>query len=216
MESPVSSEYVGLLTQLKQRIRAAQYHALKAVNQELIALYWDIGKMITDRQKDDSWGKMIIPQLAADLRSEFPGISGFSVSNLWRIKRFFETYSDNEKLAPLVREIGWTHNLLVLEKCKDDLEREFYIRMIRKMGWTKDVLINHIENKTYENTISNQTNFDKTISEDIRDQAKLAVKDEYTFGFLEMADQHKEYELELALLSKMVTFYAKWVGTSRL
>ena len=91
----------------------------------------------------------MVEQLAKDLQAEFPGISGFSAANLWRMRLFYETYANNEKLAPLVREIGWTHNLVILEKCKDDLEREFYIRMTRKFGWTKNVLINQIENKTY-------------------------------------------------------------------
>jgi predicted nuclease of restriction endonuclease-like (RecB) superfamily len=88
--------------------------------------------------------------LSQDLQTEFPGIKGFSAANLWRTKSFYETYVDNEKLAPMVREIGWTHNLAILEKCKDDLEREFYIRMVRKFGWTKNVLIHQIENQSYE------------------------------------------------------------------
>jgi predicted nuclease of restriction endonuclease-like (RecB) superfamily len=71
------------------------------------------------------------------LKAEFSGISGFSAANLWRMKLFYETYVNNEKLAPLVREIGWTHNLVIMEKCKNDLDREFYLRMTRKFGWTK-------------------------------------------------------------------------------
>lgn len=91
------------------------------------------------------------------------------------MKRFYETYVNQEKLAPLVREIGWTHNLAIVEKCKDNLERELYIRMTRKFGWTKNVLIHQIENQTYEKTLLNQTNFEQTLPEEIRNQAKLAV-----------------------------------------
>jgi hypothetical protein len=86
----------------------------------------------------------------------------------------------NEKIAPLVREIGWTHNLLILYRCKDDLQREFYIRMTRKFGWSKNVLIHQIENQSYEKTLLGQTNFDKALPEALRNQAKLPVKDEYT------------------------------------
>jgi predicted nuclease of restriction endonuclease-like (RecB) superfamily len=91
-----------------------QYEALKAVNKELVDLYWDIGRMIVERQDVEGWGKAVVEQLAADLRMEFPGVGGFSASNLWRMKAFFEAYSGLEKLAPLVREIGWSHNLAIL------------------------------------------------------------------------------------------------------
>ena len=84
------------------------------------------------------------------------------------MKSFYETYVKNEKLAPLVREISWSHNLAIMEKCKDDKMREFYIRMARKFGWTKNVLIHQIENRSYEKTLLNQTNFDETVSESIR------------------------------------------------
>lgn len=206
------NNYQKLLGDIKQRIRSAQYEALKAVNKELITLYWDIGKIIVERQKGQTWGKMVVEQLAVDLHSEFPGMAGFSASNLWRVKNFFEAYSASPKLAPLVREIGWTHNLHILEKCKDDLEREFYIRMTRKMGWTKNILIHQIENKTYEKTLINQTNFDKTVPEDIRNQAKLAVKDEFTFDFLEMGKEYKERELEQGLMLKMDHFLREMGG----
>lgn len=115
MNKPTSEDYGNLLVEVKQRIRSAQYEALKAVNKELIALYWDIGKMIVTRQQGTTWGKSVVEQLAKDLQNEFPGISGFSSANLWRMRLFYETFASNEKLAPLVREIGWTHNLVILE-----------------------------------------------------------------------------------------------------
>jgi predicted nuclease of restriction endonuclease-like (RecB) superfamily len=212
MSNPVPDDYRNLLVEVKQRIRSAQYEALKAVNKELIALYWDIGKMIVTRQQGASWGKSVVEQLAKDLQAEFPGISGFSVRNIWNMRSFYVAYSHNEKLQPMVAEIGWTHNLVILEKCKDDLEREFYIRMTRKFGWTKNVLIHQIENKTYEKTLLNQTNFDKVISEEIRNQAKLAVKDEYTFDFLELGDEHSERELEQAILARVEPFLQEMGG----
>ena len=206
------NDYATLLAEVKERIRAAQYAALRAVNQELIALYWDIGKLIVERQQGETWGKSVVEKLAADLRAEFPGIGGFSASNLWRMKLFYETYAQQEKLAPLVREIGWTHNLIVFERCKDNLEREFYIRMTRKFGWTKNVLHHHIDNQTYEKTLLNQTNFDQTVSEEIRKQAKLAVKDEYTFDFLELGDKYNERQLEQALVARVEAFLREMGG----
>lgn len=212
MTNSIAEDYRNLLVEVKQRIRSAQYEALKAVNKELIALYWDIGKMIVTRQEGASWGKSVVEQLAKDLQAEFPGISGFSAANLWRMRLFYETYAENEKLAPLVREIGWTHNLVILEKCKDDLEREFYIRMTRKFGWTKNVLIHQIENQNYEKTLLNQTNFDRSVPEEIRNQAKLAVKDEYIFDFLELGDEYDERQLEQAILGRVEPFLKEMGG----
>jgi predicted nuclease of restriction endonuclease-like (RecB) superfamily len=160
----ILSEYCALLSEIKARIRAAQYSALKAVNKEHIALYWDIGRMIVERQSQGGWGKSVVEQLARVLQLEFPGIQGFSAANLWRMRGFFQTYHRLEKLAPLVREIGWSHNLIIMEKCKDDLEREFYIRMTRKFGWTKAVLIHQIENRTYEKTLLKRSRTNRSVS----------------------------------------------------
>ncbi len=128
------------------------------------------------------------------------------------MRSFYLEYSQNEKLQPMVAEISWTHNLIIMQKCKDDLERGFYIRMTRKFGWTKNVLIHQIENQSYEKTLLNQTNFDKSVSENIRSQAKLAVKDEYTFDFLELADEHNERQLEQAILSAVEPFLQEMGG----
>jgi predicted nuclease of restriction endonuclease-like (RecB) superfamily len=111
-----------------------------------------------------------------------------------------------------VAEIAWTHNVLIMEKCKDSLEREFYIRMSRKFGWSKNVLAHQIENKTYEKTLLNQTNFDKALPENIKNQAKLAVKDEYTFDFLELGEEHSEKELEGAILRRLEKFLREMGG----
>jgi len=199
-------DYPGLLTEIKERIRSAQYEALKAVNKELVGLYWDIGRMIVERQDIEGWGKAVVEQLAADLRTEFPGEGGFSASNLWRMKAFFEAYTGLEKLAPLVREIGWSHNLAILERCKDPLEREFYLRMTRKFGWSKNVLIHQIDNQSYEKSLLGQTNFDQALTPELRVQVKLAVKDEYTFDFLELGEEHSERELERALIARIEDF----------
>ena len=208
----LSETYTELLIAVKQRIRAAQYEALRAVNRELVILYWDLGKMIVTRQQGETWGKSVVEQLAKDLQAEFQGVSGFSARNIWNMRSFYLSYSQNEKLQPLVAEIGWSHNLAILERCKDDLEREFYLRMTRKFGWTKNVLIHQIENQTYEKTLLNQTNFDVTLSDDIRDRAKLAIKDEYTFDFLELGDEHSERQLETAILAQVEPFLREMGG----
>lgn len=204
--------YTVLLDEVKSRIRSAQYEALKAVNRQLVFLYWDIGRMIVARQKGDTWGRAVVEKLARDLQAEFPGMQGFSASNLWRMRLFYECYHGKEKLAPLVREISWSHNMVIMEKCKNGLEQEFYIRMTRRMGWSKNILIHQIENRTYEKTLTNQTNFNKALPEKIRKEAKLAVKDEYTFDFLELGEDHGEMELERALIRKINRFLVEMGG----
>ena len=205
-------EYLTLLGEIRERIRSAQYEALKAVNKELITLYWDIGRMIVERQQGESWGKSVVQRLAGDLQKDFPGIQGFSAQNLWYMRQFYLEYCNKPKLQPLVGEISWSKNLVVMARCKDDLEREFYIRMTRKFGWTKNVLIHHIENQSYEKTLLGQTNFDKTVPENIRAQAKLTVKDEYTFDFLELGEEHSERELERSLIGKVEHFLREMGG----
>jgi hypothetical protein len=102
----IPDDYGTLLAEVKERVRSAQYAALRAVNTELISLYWDIGRLIAARQREHGWGRSIVERLAADLRAEFVGVSGFSASNLWRMRLFYAAYMGNEKLAQLVREIG--------------------------------------------------------------------------------------------------------------
>lgn len=201
-----SKTYTALLSDVKARIRAAQYEALRAVNRELVGLYWDIGRLIVERQKDEGWGEGVVEQLSADLQTEYRGTTGFSASNLWRMKGFFEAYSGQPKLAPLAREIGWSHNLVILERCKESLEREFYLQAARKFGWSKNVLVHQIDNQSYEKSLLGQTNFDKTLTPALRAQAKLAVKDEYAFDFLELGEEHSERELERALIARIEDF----------
>ena len=206
MSKNVPPDYAGLLAEVKERIRAARYAALKAVNKELVGLYWDIGRMIAERQKVEGWGKSVVQQLAADLQAEFPGMRGYSAQNLWYMRQFFLEYHENVKLQPLVGEISWTKNLIIMGRCKDPLEREFYIRMTRKFGWTKNVLIHQIENQSYEKSLLGQTNFDQALTPKLRAQAELAVRDEYTFDFLGLGDEHSERELETALIARVEDF----------
>ena len=203
---PQDQDYAQLLLEVKARVRSAQYAALKAVNTELVGLYWDIGRMIARRQKMAGWGRSVVENLSADLRREFPGVAGFSVQNLWYMRQFYLEYHGHERLQPLVGEIAWAHNLAIMSKCKDPLEREFYLRMTRKFGWSKNVLIHQIDNQSYEKALLGQTNFDQALKPELRAQAKLAVKDEYTFDFLELGEEHSERELERALIARIEEF----------
>lgn len=205
----LSKDYKQLLTEIKEKVYQSQYLTMKQVNKALISLYWEIGKSIIERQKRHKWGKAVVEKLAEDLQKEFPGMDGLSSRNVWRMRMFYLEY---EKLPPMVAEIGWSHNIIIIEKCKDALKRKFYTAMTKKYGWTKNVLIHHIEGQSYERYLLGQTNFDRVVTEDIRHQAKLAVKDEYNFEFLEMSEEHKEKELELAIMRNMRHFLMEMGG----
>jgi len=106
------------------------------------------------------------------------------------MRDFYLLCRDDKRVQPLVAQIGWTHNLVIFQRCKDPLEREFYIRMTRKFGWSENVLIHQIDNQRYEKSLFGQTNFDQALPPELCAQAKLAVKDEYTFGLLELGEKH--------------------------
>lgn len=131
MKKTHQPDYAAFVKEIKGKILQSQYQAMKAVNKELICLNLEIGQSIVVKQEQLGWGKSIVKNLAQDLQKEFPGMKGFSARNLWRMRNFYLEYKDNNKLPPLVAEIGWSHNIIIMEKCKNDLEREFYLHRMK-------------------------------------------------------------------------------------
>lgn len=210
--TPNDTNYQQLLTDVKRRVREAQYKALQTVNQEQVMLYYELGRLIVERQQQHGWGKNIVESLARDLQTEFVGMSGFSAQNLWYMRQFYVEYSQSEFLQPLVGEISWSKHLLILARCKNENERLFYIVQTKRNGWTKAVLTNQIENQTYQKTVINQQNFAETLPVTTLAKAVLALKDEYAFDFLELTNEHSEYELEQALLANVRKFLIEMGG----
>jgi predicted nuclease of restriction endonuclease-like (RecB) superfamily len=201
----ITTHELAFIAEIKQKIRGAQYEALKAVNTHLIGLYWELGKAISEKQSL-GWGKAVVANLSKALQAEFPDMGGFSTTNLSYMVQFYNEYHADQFLQPLVGEIGWSKHLVIMSKCKDNQERQFYTIATKKFGWTKNVLIHQVENKTYERYLLNQTNFDEVLPEKIKQQAYLAVKDHYTFDFLGLSGEHSEYELEQALIKNIRQF----------
>jgi len=212
MSELAGNDYAGFLVEVKARIRQGQYQALRAANKELLALYWDIGESIHRKQETLGWGKSVVENLARDLQAEFPGQNGFSAANLWLMRQFYNEYRERPILEPLVQEISWSKNVLIFKRCKDLLEREFYLRATARFGWTKNVLQHQIDNKSYERYLLNQTNIDAALPPEIKAQAALAVKDHYTFDFLGLGDEHSERELELGLVKNIRRFLTELGG----
>lgn len=201
------------ITEIKNHIRNAQYRALQKVNHEQISLYWEIGRTILNKQNEFGWGKSIVEILSIELQNEFKGNSGFSTRNLWRMRNLVDQYQNSTLiLPPLVAEIPWTHNIIILEKCKNEHERFFYINITKEQNWSKKMLINAIETQTYEKTIINQTSYSQDLSEKKSGKVSIMVKDEFLFDFLNLSEPYTESQLEEAILSNIRNFLVELGG----
>lgn len=203
--------YEHTLQEIKHKIHEARNRSLQAVNTELVSLYWEIGKTISEKQEHEGWGKSTVEKLAKDLQIEFPGIRGFSARNLWIMKNLFEQYEQDEKMQTLSAEIGWSQNVLIL-KLKTQEEKIFYMEMTKKFGWSVRMLERQIATNLFLQAERNQTNFEKTMSQERSVLANLNVKDDYNFDFLNISEKHLERELEDELIGNICDFLKELGG----
>ena len=170
-------------------IEAARTRAVAAVNKELIDLYWNIGATISRRIADDGWGKGTVQALADYIQTRHPRVSGYSARNLWRMVQFYDTYQNQPKLSPLVRELSWTHNLLILSRCKRAEEREFYLRLSLRERWGKRELDRQLAGALFERTILSPAKLSPLVTE-LHPQAADIFKDAYLVEFLDLPAIH--------------------------
>ncbi len=201
-----SKDYETLLQSLKQRIAAAQVKAVLAVNRELVLLYWQIGRDILERQEKQGWGAKVIDRLSKDLRSAFPEMKGFSTRNLKYMRALAENYPDEQFVQEALAQITWYHNITLLDKVKDQEEREFYIRQTIEHGWSRNILVWQIESKLFERQGKAVTNFELTLPKPQSDLANQLLKDPYNFDFLTLHDEAVERDLENALIANIRKF----------
>ncbi len=205
-KAQLEKAYKPFLKEILIKIQKARYEMLKTVSYETVNLYWNIGKDISQKVEQEKWGKSIVEQLAKDLQTEFPGVRGFSASNIWRMKNLYEAYAEDEKLAPLVREIGWTQNCIIIEKCKDELEREFYLKQTKAKGWSKLDLIDKIKQNYFKNNLLVQNNFKNTVSEDLKARVAWEFVDDYNIELINPDQPISEKSLENAIIENIVKF----------
>jgi len=134
-------------------IEAARQKAFQAINTALIDLYWHVGETISRKIKSAEWGDGVVEQLAAYIAQTQPGLRGFTRRNLFRMRQFYEAYQDDEKLSPLVRQLSWTHNLIILSQSKHPEEREFYLRQSIQENWGKRELERQFKTALFERTV---------------------------------------------------------------
>ena len=204
----IDKNYVSFLNTIKSKIFSARIRAYRGLNRELIKLYWDLGKTIVERQKQYSWGQSIVEKLAQDLKSEVEGREGFSSHNLWRMRDFYLEYKDQPKLAQLVLEIPWGHNVLILQKIESIEQRRYYIEASVRMGWSRNVLLNQIKADAFVHAKQNKKlhNFDKALPAHLAEQADESIKSVYSLDFLGITKPVKERELENHLVEKVKRF----------
>jgi predicted nuclease of restriction endonuclease-like (RecB) superfamily len=203
---PELSNYDAFLSILKQRIRTAQVRAALAVNQELVLLYWQIGREILQRQQDEGWGTKVIERIAKDLKREFPEIKGFSRTNLLYMRAFAEAYPDDQFVQQAAGQIPWFHNCVLLDRVKVPEQRVWYIQQTIENGWSRAILEMQIESRLYERQGSAVTNFSQTLPKPQSDLAQQLIKDPYHFDFLTLSKEAQERDLERALVERIRDF----------
>ena len=186
-------------------IEAAQARTMTVVNAALIDHYWDLGAHLCARVASDGWGRGTVEELAGYIRARRPNAIGYSASNLWRMRQFFEAYRDAPKLAPLVREVSWSHNLLILGRCKRDEEREFYLRVCHRERWGRRELERQLAGGLFERTMLSPVHASPAM-ERVHPGALSAFKDVYLVDFLELPSPHSESDLERALIERLKQF----------
>ena len=200
------NDYSAWLSDLKQRICASQQKAVIAVNQELILLYWQIGSDILDRQEQKGWGTKVIEQLSQDLRAAFPGMKGFSRTNLLYMRAFANSWTKDEIVQQPVGQLPWGHNLILLSKIKTKEERLAYANLVVANGWSRNTLVHHIELGTANRIGKTQTNFEQFLPAAQSDLAKESLKDPYKFDFLTLSEDANEQEIKKSLVARITEF----------
>jgi predicted nuclease of restriction endonuclease-like (RecB) superfamily len=188
-----------------EMIAAARTKAITAVNTTLIDLYWNIGQYISQKIAADGWGKGTVKVLAEAIQRRYPGASGYSAQNLWRMRQFFGTYRQESILSPLVRELPWTHNLLIMGRCKRDEEREFYLRLCLQERWGKRDLERQLAGALFERTILSPPKLAPAVRES-HPEAATVFKDSYFVEFLHLPEDHSERDLQQGLIENLKQF----------
>ena len=192
-------------TDIIQLIKQSRTNAIKAVNTELINLYWNIGEHISNKIENSEWGDSVVTELANFIQTQEPEIKGFSDKNIWRMKQFYETYKDFPELSTLLREISWSHNLAIFSRCKTIEEREFYLKLAKQDNYSFRELDRQISASLFERTMIGNTKLSTALRETNHDLSNT-FKDSYVFEFLNLPDPHSESDLQRGLVRQMKNF----------
>ncbi|MCB1115787.1 MAG: DUF1016 family protein, partial [Chlamydiia bacterium] len=184
----------------------SQLKAALSVNRELIQLYWEIGKSVSQKQAEEGWGAKTVGKLARDLKSTFPDLKGFSKTNISYMVKFAKEYPDFQIVQQAAGQIPWFHNIVLLEKVKDENDRMWYIKKTIENGWSRNVLLHWIDSGLHAREGQASNNFESKLPSAQSDLARETIKDPYNFDFLTLRDKFDEKELEDGLLDHIQNF----------
>jgi len=208
------NSYNSFLIQIKKEIQLSQQKAISSVNKELIYLYFNIGNIVYQKQNSFGWGAKVIDKLSLDIKNEIPQIKGFSTRNIKRMLRFYKEYSKFEFVPPLVAQISWTHNIILMEKIKDIDLRFWYMEQTIANGWSKNILSMMIESNIDKRQGKITSNFKQILPSYESDLVQQSFKDPYIFDFLTMTEPFLEKELELNLAEYSLKSMNQPIGIS--
>lgn len=192
-------------TDIIQLIKQSQENAIRAVNAELINLYWNIGEYVTRKIEQAEWGDSVVSELAKHIQQNEPDIKGFSDKNIWRMKQFYESYKDFPKLSTLLREISWSHNLAIFSRCKTVEEREFYLKLAKQESYSFRELDRQISASLFERAMIGNSKLSTALRESKYDISNT-FKDSYVLEFLNLPEPHNESDLQRGLVGQMKKF----------
>jgi predicted nuclease of restriction endonuclease-like (RecB) superfamily len=192
-------------------IDAARARAVAAVNHELVSLYWQIGEYISRKIESAAWGDGVVEQLATHVAKKHPTLRGFNQRNLFRMRQLYETYRGDEKVSPLVTQLPWTHNLLILSRSKRPEEREFYLRMAIQERWGKRELERQLAAALFERVVLSPPKMSPPLARMSGDPA-AAFRDTYLVEFLDLPAGHSEDDLQRALVANLRQFLLELGG----
>src|SRR6266508_2558778 len=204
--SELPSDYVETLTEIKRRVQEERLRVVLAANSAMVRLYWDIGRMILERQDKAGWGAKVIDRLAADLREAFPDMKGFSPRNLKYMRAFAAAWPSRPFVQQVAAQIPWFHNCVLLDRVPDAKTREWYITQAIAHGWSRNILALQIDNRAHERHGKAISNFKASLPPADSDMAGQVFKDPYLFDFLGTADPRREREVEQGLVDHIQRF----------
>ncbi|GAB4217320.1 MAG: PDDEXK nuclease domain-containing protein [Synechococcales cyanobacterium] len=205
MKEPTSAAMETSFAEVVEMIQSAKQRAMQVVNTQLVELYWQVGAYISHKLAQAEWGDAVVQQLADYLARTQPGLRGFTRANLFRMRQFYEIYHSDEKVAPLVRQLPWTHNLIILSQSKRPEEREFYLRLAIQEKWSKRELERQFRAALFERHVLNPVKMSSSVTQS-HPTAINVFRDAYMVEFLGLAEGHTEADLHRGLLGQLKDF----------
>ncbi|MFJ4167807.1 YhcG family protein [Microbacterium sp. NPDC089698] len=205
MSDLVPDDYAEVLADLKNQVHAARYRVQRAANTELLRLWWRVGRTILDRQQRAPWGSGVLRRLADDLRAEFPAMKGFSLANLKSMRRFAETWPDEDAIGQqAVGQLPWGHVVTLMERLDDQELRNWYAGKAAFHGWSRAILTHQIRTRLHEREAAAVTNFRGALERSDSELAQQLTKDPYALDFLAIDSDASERALEDRLVERII------------